>query len=337
MSQEFNQPLISVAPMMEWTDRHYRYMMRLITRETLLYTEMVTAVAILRGDREKLLAFSEVEKPLALQLGGDDPRVLAESAKIGTDFGYDEINLNVGCPSDRVQNGNFGACLMARPELVAKCVEVMARATDREVTVKHRVGINGRESYEELREFVRIVAAGGCRRFTVHARIAILEGLSPAENRKIPPLRYDDVYRLKTEFPELTIEINGGIREPAQIDEHLKHVDGVMIGRAAYENPCMFAPVDRLYFGKPGEDLTRRQVVEQMIPYVETYLRRGGKLTGITRHMINLFFSCPGARAWRRHLSENAYKPGAGVEVLEDALDKVPRETANEVLGGVGV
>ena len=244
---------LSIAPMMERTDRHYRYFMRQMTRRTLLYTEMITTAAILHGDREKLLGFSSEEKPLSLQVGGDNPQELAECARIAEDMGYDEINLNVGCPSNRVQNGNFGACLMAQPERVAQAVEAMQKAVDLPVTVKHRIGIDQRDRYEDMAHFVRIVSEVGCRRFTVHARKAWLKGLSPKENRNIPPLRYQDVHRLKQEFPHLFIEINGGITTLEQVQEQLKLVDAVMIGRAAYDNPYLFATVDRDLY---GEDVT---------------------------------------------------------------------------------
>ncbi len=326
MSARGGKPVLSVAPMMEWTDRHYRFFMRLITRRTLLYTEMVTAQAILNGDKQRLLGFSPEEHPLALQLGGDDPGDLAESARIGVDYGYDEIDLNVGCPSDRVQSGRFGACLMARPETVARCVEAMREAVSIPVTVKHRIGIDGRESYEEMADFVRIVADAGCDRFIVHARIAILQGLSPAENRTVPPLRYEDVYRLKREFPHLSIEINGGIRTLPDAQAHLEQCDGVMIGRAAYENPFIFAGADKMFFESEGPGLTRREIVERMIPYMDEQVARNERmrLTALSRHLIGLFAGEPGSRRWRRHISENAHRPGKTAAILREAMAGLP-------------
>lgn len=315
---------LSIAPMMERTDRHYRYFMRQMTRRTLLYTEMITTAAILHGDREKLLGFSPEEKPLSLQVGGDNPQELAECARIAEDMGYDEINLNVGCPSNRVQNGNFGACLMAQPERVAQAVEAMQKAVDLPVTVKHRIGIDQRDRYEDMAHFVRIVSEVGCRRFTVHARKAWLKGLSPKENRNIPPLRYQDVHRLKQEFPHLFIEINGGITTLEQVQEQLKLVDAVMIGRAAYDNPYLFATVDRDLYGEDVTPPTRREVVVAMLPYIDYWTAKGLKLNAISRHILQLFAGKPGAKAWKRYISENAHRPGAGFEVIGAALAKVP-------------
>lgn len=315
---------LSVAPMMDRTDRHFRYFMRQITRRTLLYTEMVTTAAIIHGDRAKLLGFSPPEKPLVLQLGGDDPQELAECTRIADDFGYDEINLNVGCPSSRVQDGNFGACLMAQPDRVARAVEAMQRVTDLPVTVKHRIGIDDRDRYEDMANFVRIVSQAGCQRFTVHARKAWLKGLSPKENRNIPPLRYADIYRLKQDFPQLFIEINGGITTLQQVDEHLQQVDAVMIGRAAYDRPYLFAECDRHIYGQQVSPPTRNQIVEAMLPYIEHWIGKGTHLNKISRHMLLLFNGQPGSRAWKRHISENAHRPGAGAEVIRDALAKVP-------------
>jgi tRNA-dihydrouridine synthase A len=314
---------LSVAPMMDRTDRHFRYFMRLLTRRTLLYTEMVTAPAILHGDREKLLGFSPEEKPLVLQVGGDDPQQLAVCAKVAEDLGYDEINLNVGCPSDRVQNGNFGACLMAQPEKVARAVEAMAGAVRIPVTVKHRIGIDDRDSYEDMANFVAIVSEAGCQHFSVHARKAWLQGLSPKENRTVPPLRYEDVYRLKAEFPHLFIEINGGFISLEGAKGQLDKVDGVMIGRAAYDTPYIFAAADRDIYGEDVAPPTRREVVEAMLPYIDFWVSRGVKLNSITRHLLQLFAGQPGTKAWKRYLSENAHLPGAGVEVVRAALEKV--------------
>ena len=312
--------------MMDRTDRHYRYFMRLITRRTLLYTEMVTIGAILKGDRDRYLAFDDAEKPLALQLGGDHPQQLAECARIAEDLGYDEVNLNVGCPSDRVQQGRFGACLMAEPPRVADAVGAMRAAVGIPVTVKHRIGVDDLDRYEHMRVFVETVAAAGCDRFSVHARKAWLSGLSPKENREIPPLRYEDVYRLKRELPHLAIEINGGITTLDQADEHIRHVDGVMIGRAAYDRPYLFAEADRRFFGDDAKPPSRRQVVEAVLPYLERRHRQGVPVSRVTRHMLQLFAGQPGARAWRRHLSENAPRRGSGPEVVLEALARVPAE-----------
>jgi tRNA-dihydrouridine synthase A len=309
--------------MMERTNRHFRYFMRQITRRTLLYTEMVTTAAILHGDREKLLGFSPQEKPLSLQLGGDNPQELAECARIAQALGYDRVNLNVGCPSDRVQNGNFGACLMAQPEKVAQAVAAMQGAVALPVTVKHRIGIDNRDSYEDMADFVRIVSEAGCRHFTVHARKAWLQGLSPKENRTIPPLRYGEVYRLKQEFPHLFIEINGGITSLAQVRQQLQFVDGVMIGRAAYDNPYLFATVDRDFYGETAPPPSRHQVVEAMLPYIEEWVSKGGKLNTISRHFLELFAGQPGSKAWKRYISENAHFPDANSQVIEAALAKV--------------
>lgn len=315
---------LSVAPMMDRTDRHFRYFMRQIARRPLLYTEMVTSAAILHGDREKLLGFSPAEKPLALQVGGDSPKDLAICAKVAEEWGYDEVNLNVGCPSSRVQSGNFGACLMAEPRRVADAIAAMGDATALPVTVKHRIGIDDRDRYEDMASFVRIVSETGCRRFTVHARKAWLQGLSPKENRNVPPLRYGDVYRLKQEFPHLIIEINGGFTTLEQVKQQLEKVDAVMIGRAAYDNPYLFAMSDREIYGEITTPPTRHQVIEQMLPYIEDWTSRGGRLNSITRHILQLFAGQPGTKAWKRYLSENAHRDGAGVEVVEAALKQVP-------------
>jgi tRNA-dihydrouridine synthase A len=310
--------------MMERTDRHYRYFMRQITRHTLLYTEMITASAILRGNRDKLLGFSDIERPLALQLGGDDPTPLAECARLAEDWGYSEVNLNAGCPSDRVQSGHFGACLMAQPALVARCVEAMRRVTSLPVTVKHRIGIDGLERYVDLAHFVRVVAQAGCDRFIVHARVAVLQGLSPRENRTVPPLRYADVYRLKADFPTLVIEINGGITTLAQVDEHLQAVDGVMIGRAAYDNPYLFALTDRRYFAADTPIPTRRQVLEGMLHYVEHWSAGGIAASHILRHMFGLFAHQRLAKAWKRFLSINLSSSADAAALLRDAIEQLP-------------
>ena len=318
-----NLPL-SIAPMMDRTDRHYRYFLRQITRHTLLYTEMIVAQAIIHGDRSKLLDFSPIEKPLVLQIGGDDPTQLAECARIGADWGYDAINLNVGCPSPRVQNGNFGACLMTQPELVARAIEKMQRAVNIPVTIKHRIGVDECDRYADMVNFVRVVAAAGCNNFSVHARKAWLQGLSPKENRDVPPLRYEDVYRLKQDFPHLFIEINGGITTIVKAKSHLKFVDAVMIGRAAYDRPYIFATVDRDIFGEAAVPKSRPEIVEAMLPYIDYWTSRGTRLNSITRHMLQLFAEQPGTKAWKRYITENACQSGANSLVVSNALDKIP-------------
>ncbi len=323
-------PRLSVAPMMDRTDRHYRYFARCLTRRSLLYSEMVTTGAVLHGDRDALLGFDERERPLALQLGGDEPEALAACARIGAERGYDEIDLNVGCPSDRVQQGRFGACLMAEPERVAEAVAAMRAAVDLPVTVKHRIGIDDLDRYEDMARFVGVVAAAGCDRFIVHARKALLRGLSPKQNRTVPPLRYADVHRLKRAFPELQIEINGGFTRLEQVHEQLRHVDSVMIGRAAYDDPYLLATADCEVFGTDAPVPSRREVVAAMLPYVERCRARDVFLSRITRHMLGLFAGRPGTRAWKRHLSEHAGRPGAGVDVILGALARVPDEVLDE-------
>ncbi|GKX64152.1 tRNA-dihydrouridine(20/20a) synthase [Pragia fontium] len=310
----------SVAPMLDWTDRHCRYFHRLLSGQTLLYTEMITTGAILFGKGD-YLAYSQEEQPVALQLGGSDPQALAECARRAEALGYSEINLNAGCPSDRVQNGRFGACLMAEPELVADCVKAMKDAVSIPVTVKTRIGIDDSDSYEFLQRFITVVSEqGDCDNFTLHARKAWLSGLSPKENREIPPLDYPRVYQVKQEFPHLTIAINGGIKTLEQAKEHLQYVDGVMMGREAYQNPGILAEVDRELFGIERDIRQASDVVEAMYPYIEQELSKGTYLGHITRHMLGLFQGIPGARQFRRHLSENAHKAGADVEVLRQAL-----------------
>jgi tRNA-dihydrouridine synthase A len=310
---------LSVAPMLDWTDRHCRYFLRLITRGTLLYTEMVTTGALIHGDRERHLGFDPAEHPLALQLGGSSPADLAACARMAEDRGYDEVNLNVGCPSDRVQNGRFGACLMAEPILVAECVAAMKEAVAVPVTVKTRIGIDHRDRYEDLTGFVAAVTAAGCDALIVHARKAWLQGLSPRENREVPPLRYDVVERLKDDFPALPIAINGGVTSLAQAGALLTRLDGVMIGREAYQNPWVLAGADRVIFGDSNPSPSSHGVLEAYIPYVEQNLSAGIPLNAMTRHILGLFQGRPGARAWRRHLSESAHLPGAGIEVLRAA------------------
>jgi tRNA-dihydrouridine synthase A len=322
---------LCVAPMMDWTDRHCRFFHRQLTRHTLLYTEMLTTGAVIHGDRERLLGYSPAEHPVALQLGGSEPEQLAVAARIGEEWGYDEINLNCGCPSDRVQSGRFGACLMAEPELVARLVGAMREAVRIPVTVKSRIAIDDLEEWPTLERFVRLISSAGCSRFIIHARKAWLQGLSPKENRDVPPLRYELVYRLKSEFPHLDISLNGGVRSLDAAAEHLRQVDGVMIGRAAYEDPYLLAEADRRLFGAVEPLPERHAVVEAMLPYIEAQRQRGAPLGAITRHMLGLFQGLPGARAWRRHLSENAHKPGAGPEVVVAALARVPRRAMGEV------
>ena len=309
--------------MLDRTDRHFRYFIRHVTTRTLLYSEMVTTGAILHGDRERYLAFDPVEKPLALQLGGDDPRDLARCAAIGAEYGYDEINLNVGCPSDRVQRGSFGACLMARPEQVVAAVQAMREAVDLPVTVKHRIGIDDLDRYEDMSSFVEAVAEAGCDRFSVHARKAWLHGLSARANRTVPPLRYEDVYRLKAEHPALKIEINGGVVSLDETVIHLMHVDGVMIGRAAYDDPFMLAEADRRLFGEDRPVPTREEIVRKMVPYIEDCRERGIYFSRVARHMLGLYGGIPGARAWRRILTVEGCRPGAGPEVLLKAMGAV--------------
>ncbi|CAN5777792.1 tRNA dihydrouridine(20/20a) synthase DusA [soil metagenome] len=321
---------LSVAPMMDWTDRHYRFFIRGLTRHTLLYTEMVTTGALLHCDQARHLDFSKEELPLALQLGGDDPRTLAECARFAETWGYSEVNLNVGCPSDRVQSGNFGACLMAQPEVVARAVAAMKNAVSIPVTVKHRIGVDDLDRFEDMANFVQVVSEAGADRFSVHARKAWLQGLSPKENRTVPPLRYEDVYRLKREFPGLAIELNGGVTSFEEVRTHLRHVDGVMLGRTAYENPYLFATADQTFYGSSTPPPTRREVVAKMLPYIEEKTREGLYLKHITRHMLNLFAGQPGAKAWRRFLSENAHLSGAGVTTVLEALNKVPDEVLDE-------
>ncbi len=308
--------------MMDWTDRHCRFFHRQLTRRALLYTEMVTAEAILHGDRERLLGFDTAEHPLALQLGGSNPQKLAAAARIAVDMGYDEINLNVGCPSDRVQEGRFGACLMAEPDLVGACVAAMRASVPSSVpvTVKCRIGIDDQDSESDLQKFIDVVGLAGCSIFIVHARKAWLAGLSPKENREIPPLDYHRVYRLKAARPDLTIVINGGIASLAEAQGHLAHVDGVMMGRAAYQTPYLLADVDRLIFGDEEPSPTRAQSICAMLPYIERHLAAGGRLHNVARHMLGLYHGRPRARAFRRYLSEKGVGPAVKIDALLEAL-----------------
>lgn len=316
--------------MMACTDRHQRYFMRQLTRHTLLYTEMVTADAVIHGDRERLLCYNQAEHPVALQLGGSNPKKLAIAAEIGAGFGYDEINLNVGCPSDRVQSGSFGACLMAEPLRVAESIAAMRASTHLPVTVKCRIGIDDQQPETTLPLFLETVSSTGCDTFIIHARKAVLGGLSPKENREIPPLNYPLVAEMKKAFPQLSISINGGITNFQAVEQHLTSVDGVMIGRAAYSNPWLFAEADQRFFGKPAQAFTPHQVVRNLYPYIDTQLTLGTPLLSITRHLLPLFQGRPGAKAWRRHLSEYAYKPLADIKILEQALSRVPETPSSQ-------
>ena len=320
-----------VAPMMEWTDRHCRYFLRLISRRTFLYTEMVVADAVLYGDRERVLGFSPEEHPVGLQLGGSDPDKLARAAEIGADWGYDEINLNIGCPSDRVQSGRFGACLMAEPSLVAESVAAMRAAVSVPVTVKCRIGIDDQDVEESLDRFIDTVATAGCKTFVVHARKAWLDGLSPKENREVPPLDYGRVWRLKARRPELEIVINGGIATFAEALPHLDHMDGVMLGRAAYADPYLLTQIDRALSGAHDTPPSRLDMLDAFAPYVEAQLARGARLNQMTRHILGLFHGQPRARAFRRHLAEHAHLDGAGIEVLQDARRIVAGDCARPI------
>ncbi len=327
---------LSVAPMMDWSDRHCRVFHRQITRHTWLYTEMVTTGALIYGDVARHLDFSDEEHPVALQLGGSEPDDLARSAKLGQQWGYDEINLNCGCPSERVQKGAFGACLMGEAALVADCVRAMRDAVDIDVTVKHRIGIDDVESYGFVRDFVGTVADAGCRTFIVHARNAILKGLSPKENREIPPLKYDYAYRLKRDFPGLEIIVNGGIKTIAEIDLHLQHVDGVMLGREAYHNPYLMAAFDARYYGGDAAQKTRVEVLQAMLPYIREQLARHGdngkglRLNSITRHMLGLMTGLPGARQFRQTLSDSRRLATGDVGILLEAAERMARVTPDD-------
>lgn len=314
----------SVAPMMEWTDRHCRFFHRILSRRARLYSEMVTTGALIHGPRARLLAFDASEHPVALQIGGSEPQDLAMCARMAEGAGYDEINLNIGCPSPRVQKGAFGACLMREPELVGECVSAMRSAVRIPVTVKCRIGVDDQDPERALLDFVDKVAAAGCDTFVVHARKALLQGLSPKDNRDVPPLNYELVYRLKRERPDLTIVINGGIAGLDEAKRHLAHVDGVMLGRAAYQSPWLLASADAELFGDPPPVFSRHAALHAFMPYVARQLANGAPLNAMTKHVLGLFNGLPGARAFRRHLSENATKPGAGLEVLRAAMALVP-------------
>ena len=323
-----------VAPMMDWTDRHCRFFLRLISKRTLLYTEMVTSSALIHGDRDRLIGFDPAEQPVALQLGGSDPEELTEAARIGMDFGYAEINLNVGCPSDRVRSGRFGACLMAEPELVASCVQAMRARVAVPVTVKCRIGIDDQDSEQDLEHFVSLVADAGCTTFVIHARKAWLEGLNPKQNRHVPELDHDRVYRLKAACPELEIILNGGIETLNGADAHLARVDGVMLGRAAYHNPYLLADVDARIFGEHSSAPSREEVLEHYMAYAGRQLRRGVKLHHLTRHILGLYHGEPRARAFRRLLSEKSTCPDAGLEVLNECLEHI-RDTRMDAVAAL--
>ena len=314
--------------MMDWTDRHCRYFHRLLSARAVLYSEMVTADAVIHGDRDRLIGFDATGHPVVLQLGGASPQKLAKAARIAAGFGYDAINLNVGCPSDRVQSGAFGAALMANPDLVGECVSAMQQAVDIPVTVKCRIGIDDQDSEEDLERFIARVSSAGCDMFVVHARKAWLKGLSPKQNRDIPPLNYPRVYRLKQAFPGLDIHINGGITTLDEAGTHLEYTDGVMIGRAAYQNPWLLAEVDNRFYGSPAPVSSRHEAISALLPYIERQLAQGVRLGAITRHLLGLFHGQPGARAWRRTIAEKAHLSGAGIDVIHYALDQVKTAAA---------
>ena len=320
--EDFPAHRFCVAPMLDCTDRHARFFLRLLTKRSLLYTEMITTGALIYGDRDGFLAYNQEEHPVSLQLGGSDPAHLKQCTQMAYDHGYDEVNINVGCPSDRVQKGKFGACLMKEADLVAECVQQMKQVPV-PVTIKSRIGVDDQDSYENLVEFVAKTSQAGCQAYVIHARKAWLKGLSPKQNREVPPLDYPRVYQLKQDFPELEIIINGGIEGFNTIDEHLTKVDGVMLGREAYYNPFMLAEVDQRIYGHSDPIATRESIIEQIIPYIEAQVSEGARLKHITRHILGLFRGIPGARLWRRHLSENAHKPEATVELLRQALKLV--------------
>lgn len=313
-----------VAPMLDWTDRHERYLLRLLSKHAVLYTEMVTTGALIYGDKHRHLQFNAEEHPVALQLGGSEPKDMALSAKMAEDYGYDEVNINVGCPSDRVQQGAFGACLMAEAELVAENIVAMQKAVKIPVTVKNRIAIDDMPEYETLHNFLQVVSQAGCKTFIIHARKAWLKGLSPKQNRDVPPLNYQLVYQIKQEFPELEIIINGGIKTLEASEQHLKQVDGVMMGREVYHNPFIMNEVDkRLYSDKTARNSSELEILNQYMDYMQKQLNQGVLLKHMSRHLLGLFTGKPGAKAWRRHISENAYKKGAGIEVIQQAANYI--------------
>jgi tRNA-dihydrouridine synthase A len=306
--------------MLDWTDRHERYFLRLMSRHAYLYTEMVTTGALLRGEAKRHLQFNKLEQPIALQLGGSDPIDLAECAKMAEDYGYNEVNINVGCPSERVQKGAFGACLMIEPQLIAECVNTMRDAVAIPITVKNRTGIDEQNEELGLRYFIEVVAQAGCETFIIHARKAWLKGLSPKQNREVPPLNYDLVYQVKREYPALNIIINGGIKTVAASQNHLCYVDGVMLGREVYHNPYLLAQIDAAFYGEAENRASRQQILQHYFSYIEQQIEQGVHLKHMSRHLLGLFQNQPGAKAWRRHISENAHRDGAGIEVLEQAM-----------------
>lgn len=316
-----HKPIIAIAPMMDWTDRHCRYFLRQISQQVVLYTEMITAQAILYGACEHLLAYHPKEHPLVIQLGGSCPDLLSRAARVAASYGYAEINLNVGCPSDRVKQGKFGACLMAEPLLVADCIAAMKAVVNIPVTVKTRIGIDSFDSYEYFQGFIDTVSTAGCTKFIIHARKAWLQGLSPKENREIPPLQYDYVYRLKQHFPHLTVILNGGVTDQVEMREHLAKVDGVMLGRAAYYHPYLLANIGKEFFGDESPIPTRRDIVYSMIPYLREMRRIGVPIHHVTRHMLGLFHSVPGGKCWRRYLSQHVHLPSASENILLEALE----------------
>ncbi len=319
-----NPRKVSLAPMLDWTDRHFRYLLRLISQDIWLYTEMVTTGAILHGDNlERFLGYNSAEHPLTLQLGGSDPEALAKCCQLAEQYGYDEVNLNVGCPSDRVQSGAFGACLMATPDLVAECIAAMVDSVDIPISLKTRIGIDHEDDYEQLQDLVELVSQAGCEHFTIHARKAWLEGLSPKQNRDVPPLRYDFVYQLKNDFPDLHISINGGIKTINDMHSHLDHVDGVMIGREAYHNTYLMADVDQCFYGSNEKKPTRKEIINAYADYVDQEMIKGVPLIHLTRHVLGLMHSCNGAKHFRRVLSENAWKKENGAELIVRAAQEV--------------
>jgi len=312
-----------VAPMLDWTDRHERYFLRLFSKHAVLYSEMVTTGALIHGERDRYLKFNKEEHPVALQLGGSDPKAMSDCAKMAEDYGYDEVNINVGCPSDRVQNGAFGACLMAEPDLVAENVSAMQSAVDIPVTVKNRIAIDEMDEYQCLPHFLETVSQAGCEIFIIHARKAWLKGLSPKQNRDVPPLNYDLVYQMKRDFPKLEIIINGGIKTLEQSEQHLEQVDGVMVGREAYHNPYMMNQVDQRLYGEVSNGGTEFEILDQYIKYMQKQIDKGIYLKHMSRHLLGLFTGQAGAKAWRRHISENAHKDGAGIEVIQQAASYI--------------
>ncbi len=323
-AEQINNRVVSLAPMLDWTDKHFRFLLRLVSKKIWLYTEMVTTGAILYGDNlPRFLAYSSEEHPLTLQLGGSDPVELAKCCQLAEQYGYDEVNLNVGCPSDRVQSGAFGACLMAKPSLVAECIRAMVDSVDIPISIKTRIGIDHEDHYEQLQLLVATVSKAGCRHFTIHARKAWLEGLSPKQNRDVPPLRYDYVYQLKDDFPELHIGINGGIKTLAQMQLHLKHVDAVMVGREAYHNTYLMADIDQYFYAQKEQKKTRKQIISAYAEYVDRQMLKGVPLIHLSRHILGLMHSCPGAKNFRRVLSENAWKKHQGAQLLLRAASEV--------------